>query len=89
MYSLTNRSPYRIQCNSSSNRSPYRIQCNSIVLTGLPIGYSIIVALTGLPIWDTVENIALSFLYRMVCYIYNGYKICCHIQIHTLLYIDM
>ena len=27
--SLTNRSPYRIQCNSSSNRSPYRIQCNS------------------------------------------------------------
>ena len=29
-----------------TNRSPYRIQCNS----GLPIGYSVIVALTGLPI---------------------------------------
>ena len=28
--SSSNRSPYRIQCNSSSNRSPYRIQCNSI-----------------------------------------------------------
>ena len=27
--SSSNRSPYRIQCNSSSNRSPYRIQCNS------------------------------------------------------------
>ena len=27
--SSCNRSPYRIQCNSSSNRSPYRIQCNS------------------------------------------------------------
>ena len=26
---MFNRSPYRIQCNSSSNRSPYRIQCNS------------------------------------------------------------
>ena len=27
--SSSNRSPCRIQCNSSSNRSPYRIQCNS------------------------------------------------------------
>ena len=26
---LTNGSPYRIQCNSSSNKSPYRIHCNS------------------------------------------------------------
>ena len=25
----SNKSPYRIQCNSSSNRSPYRIKCNS------------------------------------------------------------
>ena len=41
-----------------TNRSPYRIQCNSglpigysviVALTGLPIGYSVIVALTGLP----------------------------------------
>ena len=28
-YSNSNRSPYRIQYNSSSNRSTYRIQCNS------------------------------------------------------------
>ena len=56
------RSPYRVQCNSSSNRSPYRIQCNSIsnrspyrigytysVIVALT-GYSVIVALTGLHI---------------------------------------
>ena len=48
-YSVTNKSPYRIQCNSSSNRSPYRIRV-IVALTGLPIGYSVIVALTGLPI---------------------------------------
>ena len=35
---------------ASSNRSPYRIQCNGSSITGLPIGYSVIVALTGLPI---------------------------------------
>ena len=42
----------------SYNRSPYKMQCNSssigysviVALTGLPIGYSVIVALTGLPI---------------------------------------
>ena len=34
---------------SLSNRSPYRIQCVIVALTGLPIGYSVIVALTDLP----------------------------------------
>jgi len=29
MWCSSNRSPHRIQSNSSSNRSPYRIQCNS------------------------------------------------------------
>ena len=34
----------------SSNWSPYKIQCNIVALTGLPIGYGVMVALTGLPI---------------------------------------
>ena len=40
---------YRIQCNSSSNRLPIGYSV-ILALTGLPIGYSVIVALTGLPI---------------------------------------
>ena len=52
--SSSNRSPYRIHCSSIFNRSPYRIQCNSSSNTGLPIGYSVIVALTGLPIGYSV-----------------------------------
>ena len=35
-----NRSPYRIQCNSSSNRFP--IGYSVIALRDLPIGYSVI-----------------------------------------------
>ena len=38
-------SPYRIQCNSSSNRSPLGYSV-IVVLTGLAIGYSVIVTLT-------------------------------------------
>ena len=60
---VSNRSPYRIQCNSSKGSgSPYRIQCNSV---WFPYGcvdsssnrsyrYSVIVALTGLPIGYSV-----------------------------------
>ena len=38
----------------SSNRSPYIGYSVIVALTGLPIGYSVIVALTGLPIGYSV-----------------------------------
>ena len=34
---VSNRSPYRIQCNSNSNRSPYRI----VTLTSLILQFSL------------------------------------------------
>ena len=54
---------YRIQCNSSSNRSPIGYSV-IVALTGLPIGYSVIVALTGLPIGYNIIYITL-LLYRV------------------------
>jgi len=65
---LYNRSPYRIWYNCSSNRSPYRIQCNSIVLTGLSIGYSIIVVLIGVPIgYSVIVAASNRSPYRIQC----------------------
>ena len=53
---LSKVTPDTIQCNSSSNRSPSLPIGYSVIvaLTGLPIGYSVIVALTGLPIGYSV-----------------------------------